>query len=186
MPGPTSNIDEVVRWLGGFIDSFDFTRPGIDQSLGRDTANAVCQGIADRSRNLRKGADTNWPDLSNRPFRGRPGYRDWKHLKYGINNEPLSRTGQMLSMTSLRGGTEYAPTEIRVIYGTGQPPKTSAAPTGLLSDADRKVTDTQKATWATEGSASRPKRPFFELDQTISEGVFFVVEQNLIDYVLSA
>jgi len=29
------NIDEVVAWLTDFVESFDFQRPGVDQSLGR-------------------------------------------------------------------------------------------------------------------------------------------------------
>lgn len=176
------NFDEVVTWLEGFVQSFDFTRPGVDQSLGRDAANAVCLGIATRSLAQRRGATTNWPDLSDNPWK----YRTWKREKYGLDNEPNSRTGQMLSMTSLRGKTTYSPLEVRVTYGTDQPPASSAAPTGYLSASDEKVTDTQKATWATAGAKNRPARPFFELDEAISQGVFDVVEQNLIDYILSA
>lgn len=180
-----TNIDQVVAWLEGFVQSFDFTRPGVDQSLGRDIVNEVCGGILTRSVTERAGADGYWPSVSDTPHPPWPSYRAAKRDRYGIDDEPNSRTGQMLSMTSLRGRTTYAPTEIQITYGTGQPPSSSAAPTGYLSAADQAVTDVQKAQWATEGTDTAPPRPFFQLDDTIEAGVFQVVADNLRQYILT-
>lgn len=175
-----SNLPQVIAWLDAFAESFDFTRPGVDQSLGRDLVNAVCEGIHDRSVTLRKGADADWPDLSDTPHGGRPGYRTWKRDKYGIDNEPNSRTGQMLSINSLRGRTQYQPKEILIVYGVDAPPTSSAAPTGYLSPADQEVTDVEKA-----GFAAEKGRSFFELDDTIEAGALQVASDNLTQYILS-
>ena len=162
----TSNIADVVAWLEGWVNGIDFTKTGADQSLGKDVANKVAEQIAARSATEHKGATAAWPANSTTPSRWHPqGYRAWKQQEYGVDT-PNFRTGQMLSATSLIGRTRIEPHEITMVYGTDAPPFTSAAPTGLLSDADKAVTDTEKAVWATDKG-----RPFYELDDTIRQAV---------------
>ena len=66
----------------------------------------------------------------------------------------------MLSKQSIAGRVDVSPHEVLINYGTDQPPSRSAAPNGYISDEDRKVTDTQKAVWAHQGSPNRPARTF--------------------------
>jgi hypothetical protein len=160
-----SNINEVVRWLDDWVNGIDFRKSGQDQSLGRDVAKKVAEKIAFRSATEHRGATVAWPDNSNTPSPWHPqGYRAWKAEKYGVD-APNYRTGQMLSELSLIGRTAIAAHEIIMTYGTDAPPFTSAAPTGLLSDADKAVKDTEKSTW---NSATRP---FYEMDDQIAEAV---------------
>jgi hypothetical protein len=64
-----SSIAAVTRWLNDFVDSFDFTRPGTDQSLGRDVTHKAVQCIQDRSLSDRTGFGTAWPPNSDTPTR---------------------------------------------------------------------------------------------------------------------
>lgn len=173
-----SNISDVRRWLDQWVKGIDFTRPGKDQSLGRDIAIVIIRGRPGKllggiqgraSREHRGASPTPWPPNSSKPSRWHPGgYKGWKAERYGLADEPNFRSGQMLSQTSLYGQTTIQPTVVTMRYGTGTPPSRSAAPTGYLSDADRRVTDTAKAQY------NSPKRPFYEID---SEDAKAVVEE---------
>jgi hypothetical protein len=110
----TSNIGQVTRFLEGFVDSFDFTRAGDDQSLGRDVVNKVVDRIQARSLHDRRGATDEWAPNSEK-------YRQWKEKNYGTG-DPNSRTGQMLGQKSLFGRTRIEPKEVTMIYGINQPP----------------------------------------------------------------
>jgi hypothetical protein len=72
-----SNIDEVVISLERCVDGWDFTRPGADQSLGRDMARLVAERILARSQ-VHLGPDlTAWDENSTtEPPEG--GYKGWK------------------------------------------------------------------------------------------------------------
>ncbi len=158
-----SNIDEVVRWLEDWVAGVDFTRPGKDQSLGRDIANKVAEQIAIRS-GTEHGATSVWqPNAA--------GYSAAKQKDYGWSL-PNYRTGQMLSHLSLIGRTRIAAHEVTMVYGIDAPPSAGGSPTGLVSAADAAITDAEKAAFAHSGqSAKRIKRPFYKLDDLIREAV---------------
>jgi hypothetical protein len=180
----SSNINEVVAWIEDFVRSFDFTRPGKDQSLGRDVVNVIIRGqivggdsfdtrsILGRAFYQRRGADTRWKENA-------PDYREWKGKKYGVYDMPNVRTGQMLSEISMRGRTEYGPTEIVMKYGTGDPPSSSASPNQYLSEQDQAITDVDKAYYATNSH----DRPFYEIDDEIEEAVLEEVAEALAEYI---
>ena len=183
--GKTPNIDEVVNWLENLVNSFNFLMPGIDQSLGRDLVNAVAWGIADRSATELRGADgTPWPENSDNP--PGQGYKSWKARNYGVFDMPNFRTGQMLSLESLKGRPEIDEHTILMHYGTGDPPQTSAAPTGYLSDEDQKITDVEKAQFAHASDEHRPARPFYELDDDIRRAAIEVAADALAQYLTDA
>jgi hypothetical protein len=116
-----SDMDQVAAFLRGFVDSFDFTRPGKEQSLGRDVAGRIVERIADRAVKERRGANSKWQPNSSTPSRSAPkGYRGWKADAYGVGEDAANeRTGQMLSPTSLYGRTRIEAKEITMVYGTG-------------------------------------------------------------------
>jgi hypothetical protein len=152
----TSNIDEIDDYLRSILDQVDFTRPGKDQSLGRDIAGIVAEEI-----NVRTAG--NAQDIDGSPLKeNEPRYAARKLAKYGTD-QPLIRTGQMLSMESLLGETTISKREIEMRYGTGQAP--SSGGTGYLSAGDRKVTDREKAEYNSED------RPFYGLDERIANEV---------------
>lgn len=159
-----------------------------NMSLGKRMAEKTAEMIQSRSIQLQKGATQQW-DPNKEP------YKSWKERKYNVFDLAGVRTGQMLSQESLRGETTVHPTEVEMVYGTGDPPKSSA--TGHITDQDKKVTDRQKAEWFTDGrsgtrgrnakgqftagpaSGSVPGRPFYELDDDIADEVFKIVDEAL-------
>lgn len=168
-----SNIDEVCDWLHKLVEGFDFTVPGEDQSLGRDIVVEVASNIADRAADGRgaddSGVEVVW--LANSDDPPGKGYASQKAQDYGVFDQPNIRTGQMCSLLSLVGRPIIEPKRITMVYGTGDPPSTSAAPTGYLSPDDRKITDVEKAQFAHEQDAERPERPFYALTEEDDEAV---------------
>lgn len=136
-----SNIDDVEAWERQLIDSFDFTRPGEDQSLGRDMAGDVAMGIIDRT--VAEQRDVNGSPL--KP--NKDPYKTWKEVKLGVY-QPLIKTGQMMSLLSVKGEVAVSPDEVVMTYG--------------VNDADEDgVTDRQKAEWNSD------ERPFYAMDDKI-------------------
>jgi hypothetical protein len=184
----TSNIHEIVTWLDDFIKSFSFTRVGRDQSLGRDLAMTIIRGpeasvqggIMGRCAEDQGPDGSTWPENSDQP----PGkYRSRKQAKYG-HAEPNRRTGQMLSQTSLYGRTTIEPEQVTLRYGTDATPAGSAAPSGTISDADKAVTDTQKASWAHSGqSQQQVVRAFYAATEEDARNVSACAQTNLNQYI---
>ena len=104
------NVDDVVRFLDGFVDSFDFQRVGNDQCLGRDVANKIVERIYDRGLDQRSGVSGIW--LANERT-----YAAGKDRRYGVEEAPNVRTGQMLSNKNLYGRTRIDSREVTMIYG---------------------------------------------------------------------
>jgi hypothetical protein len=179
-----SNIDQVMLWLRDFVESFDFLRPGVDESLGRDLVGVVVERIQDRSRRHVAPDGSFWIGNSTTPSRWYPeGYNEWKRKKYQINDEPNFRTGQMLSNLSLglNPKTVYNRHDIEIRYGIDAPPSSSAAPNGYVDpDTDGIVTDTQKAGW------NQPGRPFYGFGQGDAEALLEVAQENLNQYILES
>jgi hypothetical protein len=155
MASVDSNADQVAAALGALVGSFDFTRPGKDQSLGRDLARTVARGIQRRSV---PGATA--PDGSSWAA-NEPEYARRKRAKYAAD-QPGIRTGQMLSLESLVGETTVAPDSVEMRYGTGEPPR-RAANGAELTKGDAATTDRAKAGYFTDSG-----RPFYGLDAEIA------------------
>jgi hypothetical protein len=153
----TDNNDEVGAWLDELVQSYDFTRPGEDGSLGQDLARVVAQGVIDRTVAQQQAAD------GSQLRENEPRYRARKKKLYQVD-QPGLRTGQMLSLTSVLGEVDVTADEVTLRYGIGEAPTSSS--TGFISEADKRVTDRDKAGWFTEGG-----RPFYALDETINTEV---------------
>lgn len=150
MPGDDSNSDEVMGWLGGFIDSIVMTRKGVEKSLGLDIAEVIVHGSAETPGSGILGRCENEVAPDGSPWsKNSKETLDRKERVYGWA-ETNRQTGQLLSEVSLLGRTTVEPSVVTLVYGTDEPPGVSAAPTGELSDKDKSVTDVQKATWAHE------------------------------------
>lgn len=184
-----SNINEVMAYLHAFVDGFDFTRPGKDQSLGRDLAKTQVDRIMVRAEQGQCGPDgVRWARNSTKSSPWLPGgYKQWKEEQYGWPDEPNRRTNQMLSQTSLYGKTTIAPREIMMIYGTGDAPTDSKSPNGFFDEkTDGQVTDLQKAEWAHEDSGDKPGRPFYGVGEGDAEALIEVGQENLDGYIRSS
>lgn len=181
-----SNADEVVVWIGQFADTFNFSRPGPDQSLGRDVAMAVIRGpevgqlggIMGRCVDQTTPNGTPWPENSDNP--SGHGYRSQKMKKYGWD-ETNRRTGQMLSQQSLYGRTTIESDLITLIYGEDATPSASVSPTGYISEQDKATTDSDKAKWAHE-----QKREFYGLGEGDPENVSRVCQASLNEMIREA
>jgi hypothetical protein len=160
-----SNLPEIDALLGR-LTSWDFTRPGKEGSLGQDLAALAAENIQLRGADGKGPGGEAWPENEKR-------YRARKKAHYGVD-KPNIRTGQMLSRESLLGDVEVSPELVRLKYGTGQPPSRTA--TGApLQDADREITDIEKA------FLNSPERPFYGLDETDAEGMTGEAGANLDD-----
>jgi hypothetical protein len=133
----SSNLDEVVRQIDALVHTLDFDHSVGNMSLGKRMAEKTAEMIQSRSIQFQKGAEKQWEP-------NKEPYKTWKERKYNVFDLAGVRTGQMLSQESLRGETTIHPTEVEMVYGTGEPP-TGRRPPGTSTDADRKVTDRQKA-----------------------------------------
>ena len=91
-----ANVNEVVDSLDAITDSFDFTVPGADQSLGRDVAKRVVQGIYDRSLEERRGATSPWKQ------------NEAKYAKWKSKNYRNRRTGSPNRRYAFRAGHSWA------------------------------------------------------------------------------
>jgi hypothetical protein len=174
-----ANVDQVMRGLEDWLDSFNFLRRGEDQCLGRDVMNEVVEGIQTRSIDNHQGADDVWPKNAEK-------YRKWKDKRYGTT-EPNVRTGEMLSELSLRGRSIIEAELVTMRYGLGVPPTRAAFTDKPLTEADKSITDIEKAYFAHTGqSAKKIRRPFYELDETIAANVRKVIAENLNDFIAEA
>jgi hypothetical protein len=177
---------EFAQLLTDFIDGFDFTRPGHNQSLARDVADLVIARIQDRSWRGEAPDGSTWVENSSKPTQWHPqGYRKYKDDIYGWD-DPNYRTGQMLSKMSLGGKVVISQKVIEIGYGTDSAPTRGGSPTSALLDADKKVTDTQKAEWAHNPTGGRPARKFFGVGAGDPEKIVELVQENLNDYILSS
>jgi hypothetical protein len=184
----TSNIDQVIAYLEQFANTFDFTRKGIDQSLGRDVKKLAAQTMRDRSLQDRTGFGTAWPPNSDTPSHWTEGpagedwgYRQWKEYHYGTD-QPNSRTGQMLSQLSMEGRSTIEPRQVTMIYGTNTAPTGCAfgSPDPKLFERDRKVTDVEKAYFAHTGQGPHNTvRPFYQLIDDDAVKIAELCQENL-------
>jgi phage gpG-like protein len=172
---------ELTKFLTDFVEHFDFTRKGREESLAHDVVDLVVARIMDRSSRGEAPDGSTWAANSTTPTKWHPqGYRQYKLDKYGWD-DPNYRTGQMLSQTSLSGKIVIKQKEMEIGYGTDQPPSRGGSPTGVLLPEDLKVTDTQKAEWAHNGG-----RPFMGLGADDPEKIVELIQENLNDYILSS
>jgi hypothetical protein len=154
----TTNAAEVGSKTAEAIAAFGFNTDYVGRALGELLADGIVEGIAERS------ADRQCDGLGNPWPKNKEPYRSRKKKKYG---EELTnyRTGQMLSIVSLKGDTRIEKNEVTIGYGTAKPPDGSS--TGYLSEADKSITDIEKAYFA-----ARQNRAFFQLDQDICDTNF--------------
>lgn len=152
----SSNIDDVSAWLDAIVAGIDFSIPGRDQSLGRDLAGVVAEGIADRSVPDAVGPDGGeWPE-NKEPYRSR------KAKKYDAHQTGIL-TGQMLSLESLLGETTIGADEVEMRYGTGRPAE--RARNGARPPASRNpATDREKAGYCEDMGIE-----FYALDDAIAD-----------------
>jgi len=189
---PTSNIREVVSHLERFVHGFDFTRPGKDQSLGRDVVNVVVRGpelgqvggILGRCAEHKDPDGNEWAENSRREPPVPDGYYGFKERKYGIVDEPNRRTGQMLSEVTLKAKTKIEQMSIEIRPGTDEPPTKSYAPTGYLSKQDMAVTDTDKIRFAHTETDVKPARRFYAMTLEDARNVRNLCQENLNEYIV--
>jgi hypothetical protein len=166
-----SNDSEIDAWLRASVAAFDIR----DRGVGHDAAEAVADGIIERSHEQQKGATVPWPENSDNP--PGQGYRSKKGKRYGTTKTNF-RTGQMLSRASVLGTVVITKNTVEIRYGTGKPPTSSV--NGYIEERDKQITDVEKAEYADELG-----RPFFELDETICDHIFDIIGDGLGDHIRS-
>jgi hypothetical protein len=153
-----ADIGEIIRAyfanLERLIATFDFTRQGRHEALGKEAAYLVADEIQIRSSRDQRGPDGHFPPNG-------AAYTQRKRMRYGVELIGV-RTGQMWSLPSLRGRIDIAPKLVIMTYGTGEYPPTDAIhPT---YDEDTMHTDVSKAMFFTQR-----KGKFYALDNEIED-----------------
>ena len=170
--GASDNLSEILALLDAVVETFDFTLPGKDQSLGRDLAVTVASEIAQRSSAALGPDGVEWAPNA-------PKYARWKAAWYRISDfAPNDRTGQMLSFQSLLGRPRVTKDAVEMWYGTGEAP-TRTRTGALLKKTDLAVTDEEKAMYCS------PKRPFYALDEQIGDACLRVTADALAEILRS-
>lgn len=162
-------IVDYFRKLEMLLETFNFTRTGHEESMGKDAAGLVAKGIFDRSENDQGGPTGTWPD-------NHPAYTSRKVAKYNVALIGF-RTGQMISLPSLLGKVDVEPDTVVIRYGTGKPPSQSIS-SSYISAADKAIADVKKAEYFTE-----KKGPFFEVDDRIAHDVREFVAAELAIFI---
>ena len=138
-----SNIDEVEAKISDVWESFGFSIPGIGGgTLGQDCAGTVADAIATDAAQSKGAEGQTFPENS-------PKYKAWKARRYG-QDAPGYRTGQMLSLESLKGEVQIEGDEVVMTYGTDEPPTRSSTGMGFNPDTDGAITDREKMGYITE------------------------------------
>jgi hypothetical protein len=157
MPG-SHNVDSVFDDVKNLIDSFGFTTTVEGKTMGLDCAGIIADGIIARSIDEQRGADGPWDKLTAK-------YIAWKARK-GLAQMISVRTGGMMRLEALLGSTVVTNETVQMLYGTGEPDK-----------LDPDITDIEKAFFFSK------RRPFYELDDTISDLVFARIEHLVEEYI---
>lgn len=165
-----SNVDAVAKHVEDLIATFDFTRPGIEESMGKDALHAIAEDIASSAAALQANPTGDpFPD-------NEPEYAEYKARKYGMHPPAYGfRTGQTFSLESLLGEQSIGPDSAEMRYGTGQPPSRSSA-SGYISEADQEITDIEKMYFLTNGAD--PIHPY-EIGPYAEEAIRDVMEEGL-------
>ena len=170
MASASQTISDYFKRLEALIATFDFTRQGQNESMGKEAAGIVAEGILDRSISDQAGPDGAW--LANDPK-----YTERKRRPYGVELIGV-RTGQTCSrFTSLLGRVDVSPQHVEIHDGTGGYAEQGQAMHPVY-EADQLWTDVSKAQFFTEN-----KGAFFKLDTTIAEKVIGYFAAELEEFI---
>lgn len=157
MSEASDNIRDYFQKLERLVATFDFTRRGQGESMGKDVAGIVAEGILDRSVAEQRGVDGTFPSNDD-------AYTARKVNLYNVDMIGF-RTGQMISLPSLLGHVDVTPDTVLMTYGTNESPTRSMS-SGYISTSDQAITDTKKAEYFTE-----KKGRWYAIDEQIADSV---------------
>ncbi len=152
MAGVSSNLPEIDKVFRDLADTFDFTRPGRQQSLGRDALAAVTTAIGDRCRREEAPGGDRWAEN-----------KEWAKKDPRKRGKPIGVLGDqdnMLSPAELAGEQEIT--------------KDSAIATYGITDENQ-----QKMEWFSEGNSNQAARPTYEMDAETDAALEAVLDEEL-------
>lgn len=154
----SSNIPDLANRDERDLDA---SSPGGSGALGESVAQAVAEGI--RERTVDRGLDATGNPLEPNEAK----YAEAKRKKFG-SSRPLVRTGHMLKVESLKGDVVADGDSITMTYGTG------------ATDEIGGTTDRDEAGWNSD------ERPFFALDDAIIDDAVMPLVLEAFDKELKA
>ena len=174
-----SNLDEVIGKVERIIDGYGFLLSVGERDLGRDCIGIVAGMIQDKAASG-VGSEGAWEPNSDNP--AGHGYASFKERVYGVVEQPNVRTGDMLSERAPRNGTVGHET-VNMEYGTGDVPRDGMAGRPV-KDADKKLTDREKAGYAHTGQGPHgTKHPFYVIHAEAVTGIRERCQERLNEYV---
>lgn len=140
----TSNADAISALIQEVIDSFDFTLPGEEESLGLDLVSIAVEEMTEQA--VTRGLNPDGTPL--KPNQAK--YAKRKKARYD-SDQPGILGGQMLSNESMTGIPVISASRILMLYGTGENPPENARNGTPLTKGERSATDFQKAGYYAKG-----------------------------------
>jgi hypothetical protein len=165
-----SNGDDISDLVDDLVATFDFTRAGKEQALGKELAHAAAESIRDRCM---QGLD---PDGN--PFKSNEKeYAKYKRRRYDAV-QPGILGGQMFSLESTVGQPNISADKVEMVYGTGSLPPANARNGVPLYPSERTATDREKAEYFTASG-----REFYKLNEDDAEAVMDVAAEAITEYL---
>jgi hypothetical protein len=173
-----SNLDDVIDRVERLIDGYGFLLSVGERLLGRECIKIVANDIQARAAHG-EGSEGEWAPNSDVP-EGK-GYKIYKERVYDVVDAPNVRTGDMLSARALSNGT-VSNEAVEMAYGTGDVPREGRGRT--VKEADKKLTDRQKAYYAHTGQGPHgTTRRFYALSEDAVAGIRDACQERLNQYV---
>jgi len=168
----TSNIESIEHLLSMLDDSIDFTRAGVEQSLGRDLIRNQATRINDRAA-AEQGS--RYPFAPNRGKYGKKKRELGIIVGRGIVTEDGS-PDVMMSLLNAQGEQSVQATEVTMEFGATEEAR-------------------NKGHWFTNGSRgevpyrsgakNQKPRPFYEITPSDADAMFAEVVDNVTDWLKS-
>jgi hypothetical protein len=168
-----SNVDEVTAAIDDIIKGFGFDLTVSDKTLGHDCVEIFATDVQNKaSQGI--GSEGAWKENA-------ADYASMKERVYGVDEGPNIRTGQMLSILSL-SNAEINHESVDLEYGTD-----TIARDGVkgrpVKNADKKLTDRQKAAYAHAGQGPEgTERPFYAISAEAATAIQEKCQARLDDF----
>lgn len=145
-----SNFPEIERVIQAIADSFNFERPGREQSLGRDALGVVTTSIQDRCRNETDPEGNRWAPN-----------KEWAQKDPRKRGKPVGILGDsdnMLAPLQIQGEQDVTSTQAEVTYGTDEWNRRKAQ---WFTNGSRASDDGTERS----GADNQEARPFYEIGE---------------------
>lgn len=169
-----SNLESVRELFDKLDDSIDFTRAGVEQSLGRDLIRNQATRINDRAA-AEQGSQGRFAE--NRGLYGEKKRALGIIIGRGLRTEDGS-TDVMMSLVNAQGQQSVQATEVTMEFGVGDDAKNKGH--WFTNGSNPSVPKPYRS-----GAKNQKPRPFYEITSADADAMFAEVVDNVTDWLKS-